>query len=196
VCWRRISSAALFLGLTIATAGCRAPELTIVDRLREQLQRYPEMQPEDVYKFVHQAAFGNGHLVTDEAADRQFLAQEFAAVPADPSEPMVEAVTPDGSIVRVNLRPFKASGVSVEKLADAMIASAKSIQPKRDAFERWWGEVLDATSRRALPFDPVALRAFGSLKQIEGYPAIHHSATYAKRYFPAYRVVLRELVPK
>jgi hypothetical protein len=181
--WRPISSA-----LAIAPA-----KPTIVNRLADQVRRYPEMQPEDVYKFVHQAAFGNGHLMTDEATDRQYLVAELASVAAEDKEPLVDPVTPDGSIVRVNLRPFKARGLDVTKLGDAMIASAKRIQPDRTSFERWWAEVVQASSRRVLPFDAVALQAFASTKQFEGYPAVHHSAVYASRYFPAYRVVLREL---
>jgi hypothetical protein len=29
--------------------------------VEDHLRRYPAMQVEDVYKLVHQAAFGNGH---------------------------------------------------------------------------------------------------------------------------------------
>jgi len=193
---RPIFSGALIALLAFAWYGCRAPEPTIVDRLREQVTRYPEMQTDDAYKFVHQAAFGNGHLITDEAADREYLKQEFASVQADSHEPLVEPLTPDGSIVRVNLRPFKAGGVSLDRLADAMIESAKEIQPHREAFEHWWTEIINAAERHTLPFDPAALRAFGSLKQAEGYPAVHHSPAYTTRYSPSYRVVLRERVPK
>ncbi|HEX5069233.1 MAG TPA: hypothetical protein VFV78_03375 [Vicinamibacterales bacterium] len=182
--------------LAFAWSGCGSRELTIVDRLRDQVERYPAMQTEDVYKFVHQAAFGNGHLMTDEAADRGYLTQELATAGADSREPLLEAITPDGSVVRVNLRPFKAAGFSVDELADAMIASSRAIQPNRDAFERWWTEVADAAAHHKLPFDAEMLRAFGSVKKGEGYPAVHHSPEYASRYLPSYRVVLRDLVPK
>jgi len=151
------------------------------------------MATEDAYKFVHQAAFGNGHLITDEASDRGYLVAELASVAADASEPLIDPISPDGTVVRVNLRPFKARGLDVTKLGDAMIESAKRIHPDRVSFERWWAEVVQASSRRALPFDAVALQAFGATKQMEGYPAVHHSAVYASRYFPAYRVVLRDV---
>ena len=189
---RQISSVLAIVALAIALPGC-ASHPSIVDRLREQVERYPEMQPDDVYKFVYQAANGNGHLITDESDDRKYLAQELASVQANSDEPLIEPVSPDGKIVRVNLRPFKASGGNIDKLADAMIESAKRIKPNRIALERWWSEVVEASTRRQLPFDPVALKAYGSLRQIQDYPAQHHSPVYAKRYFPAYRVVLKEL---
>jgi hypothetical protein len=144
---------------------------------------------------VHQAAFGNGHLIDDEAGARAYLQAELDGVTADSSEPLIEALTPDGSVVRVNLRPFKAEGRDVKRLGDAMLASAPRLQPQPDRFDRWWQELVDAASAGAVPFDAAALRAFGAARKAEGYPAIHHSPDYESRYHPAYRVVLRELLP-
>lgn len=161
--------------------------------LQAQLRRYPAMHIEDVYKLVHQAAFGNGHLITDAAEARGYLLSELDSVPADAREPLVEALSPDGSVVRVNLRPFKARGVDPQLLVDAMLASAPRLGPRPEAFDKWWQEIVEAASRGVISFDPVALRSFAASKKAEGYPAIHHSAAYESRYHPAYRVVLREL---
>jgi hypothetical protein len=98
-------------------------------------------------------------------------------------------------VVRVNLRPFKAGNRDQRVLADVMLASAKAFQPRADAFDQWWQRVVDAASRGDLPFDAAVLRSFAATKKAEGYPAIHHSAVYESRYHPAYRVVLRNLLP-
>jgi hypothetical protein len=161
--------------------------------LQTHVQAHPGMQVEDVYKLVHQAAFGNGHLITDEAGARAYLQSELDSVQADSSEPLIEPLSPDGSIVRVNLRPFKARGGDARVLGDAMLASAKRIAPRPALFERWWQEVADAASRGAVPFDAAGLRSFAAARKAEGYPAVHHSTEYEARYHPAYRVVLREL---
>jgi hypothetical protein len=167
----------------------------MVPTVQAQLSRYPAMQIEDVYKLVHQAAFGNGHLITDAAAARVYLQQELDGVTADASEPLVEPITPDGSVVRVNLRPFKARGDDPRALGDAMLESAGRFTPHPDAFDEWWQQLVEAAARGALAFDADALRSFGAARKGEGYPAIHHSAEYESRYHPAYRVVLRELLP-
>ena len=195
--WRPICSAVALAALAgIVAAACAPPAPpapTIVDRLADQVRRYPDMKVEDTYKFVYQAAFGNGHLISDEGAARAYLRSELDSVTADDKEPLVDPVSPDGSVVRVNLRPFKARNLDVTKLGDVMIESAKKLQPNRARFERWWDEAADAANRRTLPFDAATLTNFGAARALEDYPAVHHSAAYSKSYQPAYRVVLRDV---
>ena len=150
------------------------------------------MQVEDVYKLVHQSAFGNGHLITDEGAARQALLLELESVKADATEPLFEIVTWNASVIRVNLRPFKARSLDPEHLVEAMLASARAFRPDRREFERWWEQIVDAAP---YPHDDgrlafSALRAFGEARKAEGYPAIHHSDEYNARYKPAYRLVM------
>ena len=177
----------------IVAAACAPTGSTIVDRLADQVRRYPDMKVEDTYKFVHQAAFGNGHLITDEGAAREYLRSELASITADDKEPLVDPVSPDGSVVRVNLRSFKARHLDVGKLGDVVIESAKKFTPDRARFERWWDEAADAANRRKLPFDAAVLTNFGAARAVEDYPAVHHSEAYSKSYQPAYRVVLRDV---
>lgn len=181
------------MGSLLFLGACAPKSDAIVPVLQAQLRRYPAMQIEDVYKLVYQDAFGNGHLITDAAEARAYLRSELDSVVADGTEPLVESLSPDGSVVRVNLRPFKARGTDPKLLVDAMLASAPRLRPRPDAFEKWWQEIVDAAARGAIPFDSAALRSFAAAKKAEGYPAIHHSDAYESRYHPAYRVVLREL---
>jgi hypothetical protein len=181
------------VAVLLAAGGCRTPGDRMLPVVQEHLQRYPAMQVEDIYKLAHQAAFGNGHLITDEAGARAYLQSEFDSVTADAAAPLVEALSPDGSVVRVNLRPFKARGGDLRALGDAMLASAPRLRPQPASFDRWWQEIVDAAAAGAVPFDAAALRSFGAARKAEGYPAIHHSAEYESRYHPAYRVVLRTL---
>ncbi len=183
------------LSVSLLLGGCAGSSDAILPTVTAQLRAHPGMQVEDVYKLVHQAAFGNGHLMTDAASDRAYLLTELASVTADASEPMIEPLSPDGSVIRVNLRPFKARDGDPQQLLDAMAASAQRFRPQPDLFERWWQEIVDGAGRGAIPLDPAALREFAAARKADGYPAIHHSAAYEARYHPAYRVVLRELVP-
>ena len=194
--WRPISRLIVALAVTgsaLSVPACTRAEPTIVDLLRDQAARYPEMSAEDVYKFVQQAAFGNGHLITDEADERRYLQTEFDSVAPGTSEPLIDPLSPDGSVVRVNLRPFKARGLDVTKLYDAMIATAKTFTPSPERFAQWWEQIVDASAHKRLPFEARTLRVLGTDRQRQGYPAGHHSAIYTDRYHPSYRVVLRKI---
>jgi hypothetical protein len=157
------------------------------------------MQVEDVYKLVYQAAFGNEHLMTDEGMARQYLLSELESVKADDTEPLIERinigpgeigqVAGNVSLVRINLRPFKAGHLDPERLVDAMLASARAFHPDPNMFERSWQEVVQSATSGSLPWTADALREFAEARKAEGYPAIHHSDVYNTNYHPAYRVV-------
>ena len=177
------------MAAALLAGGCRSPHDTILYGLTEQLRLHPAMQVEDVYKLAHQAAFGNGHLITNEDEARQYLLSELASVKADDSEPLVEGVSGNVSIVRVNLRPFKARGLDPERLVEAMLASARTFRPDPGAFERAWRDLVRSAGNGHLPWSADELRAFGAARKTEGYPAVHHSEIYKARYQPAYRVL-------
>jgi len=185
----RVDLICLALVGVVVALGCSPHRTSILSPLNEQLRLHPGMQVEDVYKLVHQGAFGNEHLVTDESEARRYLLAELESVQADSSEQLVEVLNPNGTVVRVNLRPFKARGLDPQRLVESMLASAKAIHPDRDAFEGWWQRIVDAAGRGGLPWSADALRAFAAAKKADGYPAIHHSDVYVAKYAPAYRVL-------
>ena len=46
--------------------------------LQGQCRRYPELEPQDLLKALHQSVFGCGHFVTDEAVGLARLRAELA----------------------------------------------------------------------------------------------------------------------
>lgn len=185
-----------FLAVTIlVSAGCSRSSDSILPVLKQHLQRYPDMEAEDIYKLVHQAAMGNGHLFTDTAGAKLYLLNELDEVEADTTEPLIEPLSPDGRIVRMNLRPFKARGGDADQLFDAMIRSANTFEQRPDDLERWWTEILDEAEYGTIPSDRTSLQALFDRVKAEGFPARHHSETYEVAYQPAYRVLLKEFVP-
>jgi len=173
----------------LLAAGCGPAHDSILITLQEQLRLRPAMQVEDVYKLAHQAAFGNEHLITDAGMARQYLLSELNAVNADDTEPLVERLNGSGTLVRVNLRPFKARGFDPQRLVDAMLASAKAFHPNPEEFERSWQDIVQAAESGSVPWSADALRTFAAARRAEGYPAVHHSDVYNRRYQPAYRVL-------
>lgn len=197
--WRDgLKKSLLFLALIVGTVfwtACSRSDDSILPILKEHLRRYPDMQAEDIYKLVHQAAMGNGHLFTDTVGVRLYLLSELDEVAADSSEPMVETLSPDGAVVRLNLRAYKARGGDADLLYQAMRRSADRFHQDPAQLEHWWQEILAESEYGTIPVDKTTLRElFDSMRAAE-FPPRHHSETYEAAYAPAYRVLLRELVP-
>ncbi|MCU0291290.1 MAG: hypothetical protein MUF10_04785 [Thermoanaerobaculaceae bacterium] len=160
-----------------------------------QLERYPEMQAEDVYKLAHQATFGPAHLITDEAAARRYLLAELGGVAADPAPPLVEPLADNPRLVRVNLRPFKAAGGDPEVLLRALVATAASVSGEAAAMRGRLDVALEVLRERGRPAEAERLRVLGAALEARGFPAAHHSEAYTRSYRPAYRVVRSDLLP-
>ena len=63
----------------------------------------------DIYKCLHQATFGYWRHIPSREFFRNHLANDYFNVQAASDAPVLESVTPDHSILRVNLRPYKAA---------------------------------------------------------------------------------------
>lgn len=163
--------------------------------LLEQARMRPRWQLQDVYKLAFQAALGSEHAVPDEAAARRWMEQEIAALGSGPADPIIEPISPDGRLVRVNLRPYLTTGGSVQALLGAFLRTAALWQAQRQALQQYlaWAQKLIETS--VLAFPPAGAQSFFQNLAEAGFPPAHHSPTYRDLYSPAYRVVLLSLLP-
>jgi len=160
--------------------------------------RYPDMQVEDLYKLLHQAAMGTGHAILSREAARQWLTREVEALGDPPAqladEPLIEPISPGGRLVRVHLRPYLREGRDMDHLLEAFVQTAEQYSGDTATLDEYCQSAVDLTREGALPFSPSELQArFAELKR-QGYPAVHHSEAYREAYEPAYRVVLRDLL--
>lgn len=162
--------------------------------LSQHLARYPRMQLEDVYKLLHQAALGPGHAVDDPAAARKRLENEVASMGESAGEPPREAISPDGKLARIHLRPWVAAGGDIGRLGDAFVATANGWPASQEKLAKFCGCLGDLAATGTLPFSPEEVTAWFGRIAGEGYPAIHHSPQYARHYRPAYRVVSIDLL--
>ncbi|HWA11618.1 MAG TPA: hypothetical protein VHA15_00850 [Burkholderiales bacterium] len=157
--------------------------------LSQHLARYPRMQLEDVYKLLHQAALGPGHAVEDAAAVRERLEAEAASLRGGFEDPARDIISPDGKLARVHLRPWIASGGSLDRLGEAFVATANAWVPARDKLAKFCGCLGDLAATGALPFPEGDVVAWFDRIAAAGYPAVRHSVAYSQNYQPAYRVV-------
>ncbi|HLA69485.1 MAG TPA: hypothetical protein VJN65_07260 [Bacteroidota bacterium] len=161
----------------------------------EQCARYPKLDAQDLYKFAFQAAMGNEHLMTDTVSLFRYLTDELSSLaPGDSSEPLIEYLTPDSTLVRYNLRPFKARNGDPSSLLRAMLTTASTYIASRERLENWLREIRDLAMRNQIHISETGLAEYFSRLEAGGYSAIHHSKKYGQSYHPAYRVIARSQV--
>ena len=162
-----------------------------------QWRREPDFQMEDAYKWLFHATQGGDHAVQDDSGPRRWMEREWKTLDRPkPGEPRVVKLDPEGRMLRVNLRPYRASGGESEMLLAVFVASAKQFRPKKDRFVVVWRQLGDHLKqhREGNLTYPAWRRLDGQTKKL-GYPAIDHSAAYERSAKPAYRVILAELWP-
>lgn len=185
-----VFAAALFV------ASCANEKSPFQKLIAAQLQRYPAMQIQDLYKLVYQAALGNEHLMTDSAMVHDYLIQELKSVQADSAEPLLEEISPDGVVVRLNLRPFKARHGDHRALFQAMMQTTRTFQRSPERLEQHLDDLEQMAGSGAIALDADAVKSYFRTMREKAYPAVHHSAVYREQYAPAYRVILRMYVPR
>jgi hypothetical protein len=179
----------------VAVLPVAAQEEGLEQILEAQIARYPRMQPQDLYKLLHQAAMGSEHAVSDREAARLWLFREIETLESPgPEEPLMEPLSPDGQLVRVNLRPFVRMGGDAAVLSEAFVQTSNLYTADPATLERYCDQAVTLAREGALPFAASELEALFTRQEQQGYPAVHHSEGYADAYRPAYRVVLRELL--
>jgi hypothetical protein len=182
----------LSLAAALFIASCANEQSAFRATIDTQLHRYPAMQIEDLYKLVYQATLGNEHLMTDSAMVHDYLIQELESVRADSAEPLLEEISPDGAVVRLNLRPFKARHGDHHALFRAMMQTARTFQKSPERLEQRLGDLEQMAGSGAIPFDANSVKSYFRAMREKGYPAVHHSNAYKEKYSPAYRIILRK----
>ncbi|MBN2609535.1 MAG: hypothetical protein JXA64_10515 [Candidatus Fermentibacteraceae bacterium] len=158
------------------------------------LFRYPLMQCADLYKLLHQAAMGSSHGLAGVASSRRSLYSEIDNLSKGPPEPMLDVISDDGLISRINLRPYLAAGGDPDSLLEAFIRTSLEHTGTGARLEKYRGWVTGMMREDLLPEALLGIDEFMDEMYGSGYPAVHHSEVYGTSYSPAYRVILSELV--
>ena len=168
--------------------------------LTVQVERYSRLTPQDLYKLVYQAAMGSAHAVDDVEYVREWLDEEIAGLSRGPEEPIVDVISPDGQMVRVNLRPFIAAGGDKEKLLEAFVRTANEFEGSEEKLRQYWKWAEPVAEGGQCFFTKEQMQRYFFEREIQGLPAVHHSQKYERIYKPAYRVVARKyldgIIPK
>lgn len=162
----------------------------VVALLTEHLARRPAMQPRDVYKLLYQGVRGPEHLITSPQAFREYLIAEWQGLNPTGDDPLTEVIRPDGSLLRLNLRPYKTAGGSLEALTTACLQTAPRTWGKPDELQQAWAFFVDLCKAGSWPSLAVqVVESFTLLLEENNFPPVHHSDRYRELYQPAYRLV-------
>ena len=156
--------------------------------LLEHRERRPLMRGTDYYKLLYQGVFGVGHIMGDVAWGWLTKEAEGLDMNDQPDEPLVEAVSADGAMVRVNLRPYVREGRSPEVLFEAMKTTAL-VEGSPGEFMEAWDVFMGLVEEGQIDVDPGEFAALVDELGVEGVSPHHHSAEYREVYSPAYRVI-------
>ena len=169
----------------------RAPQVTgdWSAVIQSHLERYPDMELDDLYKLLHQGATGSEHAVGNLEGARKWLEDEMATLGSGPTEPLVDTIAPGGAHVRIHLRPFLEAGGDPEALLQAFVQTANTPPGSADGLRHALDAALEMARRELLPWDVARVESRFADLQASGYPAVHHSEVFGSRYGPAYRVV-------
>lgn len=169
----------------------------------------------DVYKCLHQGRYGVAHSIDDPLGFTERLYREImgCAQTGPPTEPLLESVSADGRVLRVNLRPFRyQAGDEVSERADLLaeicFESARTIQGRDEQF--WeslqvFKELNHAGKLRLGEYafifpievvDGFLHQIYRLLQRTRQVPVLSHSATYRMLNRPCYRVVDRWVLEK
>jgi hypothetical protein len=169
----------------------------LLQLLRQHLGWYPQMQLEDVYKLIYQAVLGSEHLVSSAEQFSHYLELEFQHLQPDPHQQLFEPLRTDGSLLRLNLRPYKSRHLNSSALIHPFLMTAKLASGTRAELEATWQAFSQLCHPGKLAvFDTTGLHQFTQLLEQQGYPALHHSETYRRLYQPAYRLISASLIPQ
>jgi hypothetical protein len=186
----------LLLGLAILLSGsCRETREPFEEIALEQYRRYPLMQMQDFYKLAFQAAMGPAHLGADSVMIFSYLKAEIDTLKPSNTEPLEELISPDGRIVRVNLRSFVTRGGKAGHLTQAILYSNKRITSSERLLNIYWNSVENLAKKNSIPFQSDSLHFFFLKMNRNIEMPVHHSVKYMNAYVPSYRVILKECMP-
>lgn len=162
--------------------------------LRHHAKKYPLMQPTDAVKLIYQNEFGGGHLIRDPEACSLALGREYENTPQNPELQMLESI--GNGMVRVMLAGIGAGSYGIEQLKLDFIRSSEEHRGNRDSFLEKLEVLRRITADGIFAFTAEELASYLEDYKNAGYPMVSHSAQYRESYKPAYRIVMRCLLPE
>lgn len=165
--------------------------MKLSDALAAHACRYPALLPQDVFKFLYQAAFGCEHLLSSPEGAEEAIGKEVAAL--NPlGEPLIEPLSE--RYARVHLS-YLFTGLSQKTLASLFFLSAKDEKGEEEELILGLSEARRLTEAGLFPFSLGEFEKAVAAWEKAGFPPLHHSEKFRETYRPAYRVIANCYIP-
>ena len=161
--------------------------------LIRQVQRYPGLQVQDLFKLIYQNEFGGGHLVVNETDSLRRLESEIQSLPNGSQDTMgslperFESI--GNGLCRMNLAWIEETGIDLSTVNRLFIETARFIKGTRKRFAEKLGILRACLQDRIIPYDPADLDAMIKAYDWDRCPPVSHSPACRQLYHPAYRIV-------
>jgi hypothetical protein len=158
--------------------------------VEHHLQQRSGMGLQDVYKLLYQGILGPEHIIDSAEHFTVRLRSEWENIPQGPIESLVEPIHPDEKLVRINLRPYRAAGGSLEQLTEVCLETSwQNFQGVKDLQEVWSRLAHYFIENHLYSFTNQDVQNFTRWLKENDFPTVHHSENYRQIYRPAYRLV-------
>lgn len=148
--------------------------------LRQHLQRYPKIEPQDVGKLCFQSEFGPEHMIASPERVEQYILTEWKE-----AAPMGK-VCPRGEDIGNGLVRFHLTGEYDPQIAAPLLTKLFCLTAKNHAGTRQGLEQrLELAGMLKLPNWEAWLRDYRE----KGCPPVHHSDGFRQAYQPHYRLL-------
>jgi len=187
----------IVIGISIIFTSCDNKEDDNVKQkwekiLKGQLELYPEMQPQDIYKFVYQAIFGPAHLGAQKDKMVQYLKWEINSITKMPQNKLIERIHPEDKYIRIDLKKFKAKNGKIDLLGETLFLSCKKEADGIAELKEVLSIIKGLIKTNAINIKSNKFIEYINKLESLNFPVPHHSEEYTAQYKPAYRVVSLE----
>ena len=153
-----------------------------------QLEKYPKMEPVDLYKFIYQGIMGPAHLGTTYEKIRTYLTKELDGLTGQEAQ-MVERISGDNKYIRIDLYAFKNAGGDPDSLAKLVLKSCQKTKQKQAKLIRCLEIAARVIKNKQTTLSYQNFQKYKAKIRRDNFPVPHHSTTYIANYKPAYRVI-------
>ena len=169
--------------------------LGLLELIEQHLGWYPRMKLRDVYKLIYQAVLGSEHLVSSSDEFSRHLQLEYERLQPDSSQQLFEPLRPDGSLFRLNLRPYKSLQLGLARLISPLLLTPQLASGTQAELQASWNVFTVLCQQSYVQnFSESTIRQFTQQLAQQDFPAMHHSEVYRRLYQPAYRLISTHLI--
>ena len=167
----------------------------VFNLLISHLNRYPDMDVQDVYVLLYQGAMGAYYYSDDAKEFEARLEREWEETEPNENQALWEAIRPDGALVRAHIAPMKVRGIKHQALSTLCLWTASIFNgDKQDLLKGWETFSHLCSDNRCAKFSISEVNEFTTWLTENDYPILRHTPAYRAAYQPHYRVLKREFL--